>query len=118
MYFKVARTINLLVVVLMSLEILGASLAVLPSASHSSLSIHSQKALSSILGSFLLEKTEEENEGSEEEKDHFSRVVLIDFSSAARSLSAFHSPDFHVLAHAFQYDVRPPVHQLNCVFLI
>jgi hypothetical protein len=118
MYFKVAKTINFLVVVLMSLEILGASLAVLPSASDSRLAIHSHKAPSSILGSFLFEKTEEENEGSEKENGSISRALLLDFSSAARSLSAFHSPDFHVVAHAFQYDVRPPVHQLNCVFLI
>lgn len=117
MYFKIGRTINLVVVILMSLEILGASLATLPSTSMSRLSIHSQKA-PSILGSFLFEKTEEEKESSEKENDHISRPILLDFSSAARSLSAFHSSDFHLIAHVFQYHVRPPVHQLNCVFLI
>jgi hypothetical protein len=118
MYFKVVRTVNLVVVTLMSLEILGASLTVLPSTSDTRFVIRSQKAPSSILASFLFEKTEEEKEGSETENEHISRAVLIDFSSAARSLSDFHSPDFHLIAHAFHYDVRLPVHQLNCVFLI
>jgi hypothetical protein len=118
MYFKVARTINFVIVIVMSFEILAASLAVLPSGSDTRLAIRSQKSPSSILGSFLFEKTEEEKEGTEKENDHISRAVLLDFSSAARSLSAFHSPAFYSIAHASQYDVRPPVHQLNCVFLI
>lgn len=118
MYFKVARTVNLLVIILMSLQILGASIASLPSTSDHRASIHSQKTPSSILGSFLFEKTEEETKKFEEENGHLSRVVLIDFSSIALSLSAYHSPNFDLSIHTFRYDVRPPVHQLNCVFII
>jgi hypothetical protein len=118
MDLKVAKAINMVVVVLMSLEILGTLFAVLPPTSDARLAIHSKKAQSSILASFLFEKTEEENENTEEENDCVFRVILVDFSSVARSLSAFHSSDFDLSAHTFQFEIRPPVHQLNCVFLL
>lgn len=118
MYLKVARAITFLVIILMTLQILGASVTALPSTSNHTFTLHSKKIPSSILGSYLLEKAEEESEKPEEENGGASRVVLIDFSQIAFSLSFYHTPLIQLSAPAFQYNVRPPVHQLNCTFLI
>lgn len=118
MYLKVARTITFLVILLMSLDIVGASLTALPSTSDHALTIHAQKPPSSIFGYFLFEKAEEESEKTKEEKDGVARVVLIDFSQIAFSLSIYHNPQAELSVPTFQYNVRPPVHQLNCTFLI
>jgi hypothetical protein len=118
MYFKIARTVNLLVVVLMSLEIICASAAASPSTSCYSVTIFSEDPSSSILETILFEKAEEENDNTEEDEIHLSCVVLLDFSRLTLSLSAFHSPDFHSAVSRLRYDVRLPLHQLNSVFLI
>ena len=119
MYLKAARTITSLVILLMTLEIFGAAATALPSTADHAVTLHSQKSKSSsILGSFLFEKAEEETENTEEEKNSIARVVLEDFSRIAVSLSFYHTPQVHFAAFTFQYDVRPPLHQLNCVFLI
>lgn len=115
MYFKVAKTINLLVAVLMLLEILGASVTVLPWSQGAT--IYSEELTSSALDSILFEKAEEESEETEEEK-YLLRVVLIDFSQITLSLSAYHSPDLNLAVNTIRYDARPPVHLLNCVLLI
>lgn len=118
MYLKVARTVTSLIILLMSLELFGAAAVALPSTSDHTLTLHSQKSKSSIFSSFLFEKAEEETEETEEEKDGMMRAVLVDFSRIAGSLSFYHTPQVHFAAFTFQYDVRPPLHQLNCVFLI
>lgn len=117
MYLKVARSITFLVIILMTLQILGASVTALPSTSDHTFTLHSKKRPPSILGSFLCEKAEEETEKGEE-RDGMARVILIDFSRIAFSLSFFHTPPGELSVPAFQYNIRPPVHQLNCTFLI
>lgn len=119
MYLKVGRTINLFVAALMLLEILLTSATAL---SWTSCSIiyseeYSEELPSSLLSSMLFEKAEEENEETEEEKC-LLRVVLIDLSQIALSLSDYYSPDLNCAVNAIQYDVRPPVYQFNCVLLI
>jgi hypothetical protein len=118
MRLKVAKAINLIVIILMSIEIVGASFAVLPSSSDNSPIINFENPSSSIIDSFFFEKTEETNENNEEENDHMARVILVDFSCVARSLSAFHSSDFDLSVHAVQDHVGSPVYQVNCVFLL
>jgi hypothetical protein len=119
MYFNLARTITSLVVLLMVLEIFGAAItAALPSASTDTLTLHEHKPPSSVLAAYLFEKTEEETEETEEEKDRMSRVILLDFSRIAFSISFHHTPQVEVSVRGSQYDVRPPLHELNCVFLI
>ena len=118
MYLKVARSITFLVILLMTLQILGASVTALPSTSDHTFTLHPKKRPSSILGSFPFEKAEEETEEVEEEKDGMARVILIDFSQIVFSLSFFHTPQAELPVPTFQYNVRPPVHQLNCTFLI
>lgn len=118
MYLKVARSITLLVILLMTLQILGTSVSALPSASDHTIRLHSKKRPSSVLGSFLFGKAEEETEKPDQEKDGMTRAVLIDFSRMAFSLLVCHKPQVHFPVRIFQYDVRPPVHALNCVFLI
>ena len=66
MYCKVARSINGFVVLLMSLEILGASITALPSTAEYALSICSEDTASGGLGFLMFEKAEEENEKTEE----------------------------------------------------
>lgn len=118
MYLRIARTIISLVILLMSVEILGAAAVSFPLDSDHTFTLHSPKSKSSIPGSFLFEKAEEETEKTEEEKNGIVRVVLEDFSGMAVSLSFYHTPLVHIAALTFQYDVRPPLHELNCVFLI
>jgi hypothetical protein len=118
MYLKVARTITFLVVLFMSLDFIGASVTTLSSGSDHDLTLHSQKSPSSVITPLLFEKAEEESEKTEGERFSTAGVVLIDFSRIAFSLSFYHTPQVHVSVPAFQYDVRPPVHQLMRVFLI
>jgi len=115
MYFKIARSIKLIVILLMSVDILGASMAILPSTSDNRLTIHSEKKHSTICGSFLFEQSDEENE-TDDKNDHIARVVLIDFSWIARSFNSYHFPDLNSSVRVFLNYVRPPLHQLNCVF--
>jgi len=118
MYLKVARTITYLVILLLSLELLGAATTILPSASDHTVTVHSRKTKSCVFSAFLCEKTEEETEKTEEEKDGTVRVILQDFSRIAASLSCYHTLHVHFEVLASQYDVRPHLHQVNCVFLI
>jgi hypothetical protein len=118
MYLKVARTITSFVILLMALEILGAAATASPSTSDYTITLRSEKSKASIFGYFLFEKAEEEIEKTEEEKDGIPGVVLVDFSLVAGSLSFYHTPQVLFVAFTSQYDVRPPLHQLNCVFLI
>ncbi|HYG04191.1 MAG TPA: hypothetical protein VD927_17210 [Chryseosolibacter sp.] len=116
--FLKARSVNFLVVLLMFLQIVGASANAQPTSGDRQLTLHAQKPPSSIIASFLFEKTEEGSEKTEEEKDRMARVVLIDFSRITFSLSLFHSPHVQLAIPTFQYNVRPPLHQVKCVFLI
>lgn len=117
MYLKVARSITFLVILLMTLQILGASATALPPTSDQTVTIHSKKVPSSVLGSFLFEKAEEETE-KQEENGRMARLILIDFSQVSFSLSFYHTPKVRFPVPTFQYDVRPPVHQLYCTYLI
>ena len=118
MCIKVARSIAFLVVFLMSLEVLGASVNALPPASDHTLTTISQKQSPSLFGNLFFQEAEEESEKDEEEKDGTARVLLIDFSRIAFSLSFYHTPQVPLAAPKFQYDVRPPLHRLNSLFLI
>ena len=118
MFLIVARTITFLVVLLISADFIGASVTALPSGSDHGVTLHLQKPPSSVYTSLLFEKTEEENEKTQHERFGTAGVVLIDLSRIAFSLSFYHTPQVYVSVPAFQYDVRPPVHQLMGVFLI
>ena len=117
MRLKVARSITFLVILSMCLQILGASVPTLRPTFDHAVTLRSKKRPSCALGSFLLEKTEE-TQKPEHEKDGIARVILADFSQIAFSLSFYHTPQVEFSVPAFQYDVRPAVHQLNCTFLI
>ena len=118
MYQRLARGFTSLVILLMSLQILGAAATSSSTSSGNSFSLHSKKTQSTVLGSYICEKAGEESEKSAEEKDRMTRVFLLDFSRLVSSLSAFHTPQIPFTVFACQYDVRPPLHQLYCVFLI
>lgn len=118
MFLRLAKSLNMLMALLMLLQVVGATANALPRTADHAITLHSRKAPSSILASFLFEKTEEGNEKSEEEKDRMARIVLIDFSQITFSLSFQHSPLARLEVPTAQYDVRPPLHQVNCVFLI
>jgi len=117
MYLRVARTITFFVCLLMSLEILGIAATAFPPTCDHTFTQHLQKSKSTF-NSFLFEKAEEETEKTGEEKGGMMRAVLLDFSRIARSRSFYPAPQVHFEAFTFQYDVRPPLHQLNRVFLI
>jgi hypothetical protein len=120
----VARTTICFVVLLMFLDILGAAATTLPLRSDHTLTLHTEKPKSWMLISFLFEKSEEESENEEEPenpnegKKIMERVVLHHFSQIAASLSFYHTPRVHGAAVTSQYDVRPHLHEFNCVFLI
>ncbi len=102
----------------MSLDILGASLAVPAPTSGSHLTVHTQRGTPSILGSFLFEESDEENENGGTENDHNARVSVKDFSRLAGSLNAIQLSHLNSSVRAFRNYVRPPLYELNCVFLI
>lgn len=111
----VTRTINVVVVVLMTLEIFG--MCVITPRWTANPTIYREESPSSFLGSIVFEKAEEETEETEEGKS-FSRLVLLDFSQIARSLSIFYINDYHSIPHLSDSDVKHRLHQRNCVFLI
>jgi hypothetical protein len=102
----------------MSLEILGAAATALPPTPDYTFTQHLQKSKSSTCNSFLFEKTEEETEKTGEDKGGMMRAVLLDFSRITGLFSFSPAPQVRFEPFTFQYDVRPPLHQLNCVFLI
>jgi hypothetical protein len=102
---------------MMLLQIVGAAVTASTRVSCHAVVLHSKKQTSSILD-LLFEKTEEETGKTEEEKDRMARVVLIDFSQIALSLSSYHTPQVELSVLPCPSDVRPPVHELNCVLLI
>ena len=117
MPFKVERLITMFVILLFALRVLGAS-AVTPSPENATVAIHFKKSNSdSILAAFLLEKTEE-SEKTGLKKQGIGPVVLVDFSEVAFSLSYYYSGQIQMSAPTSRYDVHPPVHKLNRVFLI
>jgi hypothetical protein len=121
---KVVRTIICLVVFLMFLDIVGAAVTTLPTSSDHALTIHTSKSKCWMLISFLFEKSEEESENEEETespeegKDTIDRIILQYFSRIAASRSFYYAPRIRFAALTFQYDVRPHLHEFNCVFLI
>jgi len=118
MYSKLFGTINLVAVLVMSLQTLGTSATAMLWASDPGSYYEDYEELeSSIPGSDVFEKAEEENEKTEEE-NCLSRVVLMDLAKNALSLCAYHCPDFEPSVNTIQYNIRPPLHQLHCVFVI
>ena len=115
MYLKVTRTLTFIVVLMMSLQIVAAAANTSSTISNENVTLHIKKP--AILN-LLFEKVEEESEKTDEEKDRMTRVVLIDFSQVVFSLSFSHTPQIQLSVLPCLSDVRPPVHELNCVLLI
>lgn len=112
------RFITSLVILLLSFEIFGAALTACATSDDGSFYFHAKKSSASVINSIFIEKAEEETEKNEEEKDGTARPVLVDFSRVVTSLSFRHTPQTEFTPFRFQYDVRPPLHTINCVFLI
>jgi hypothetical protein len=113
-----AKLVSSIVLVLVILEIAGAAVTASPPDSDSVLTIHTKKSSASVFYSFVFEKAEEETEETEQEKDGAHRALLVDFSRVAHTLSVAFLPKVNLTPFAFQYNVRPPVYTLNCVFII
>ena len=118
MPLKAVRIVTTTVLLLILLEIVGAAITALPTSSEHTTTLHPKRSGTSVLASFLFEKSEEETEKTEKEKDRSDRVVLVDFSRVAFTLSFYHTSQKFLTHIAFLYNVRPPLHTLNCVFLI
>jgi hypothetical protein len=115
---KAARIISIIVLLPILLEIVGAAVSSLPETSERSATIHAKKPTPSVLAYLIFEKVEEETDKNEEEKDGSDRIVLVYFSRVALTLSLYHTRQTHYKPLTHQYNVQPPVHELNCVFLI
>lgn len=118
MPLKAAKIVSTIVLLLILLETVGAAVTALPAISERSATIHTKKSTPSVLASFLFEKAEEETDKTEEEKGGSHRSILVDFTRVALILSFYHTQHTHFKPLTHQYNVRPPVHALNCVFLI
>lgn len=116
MQLRIAKVLSFLVVLLITFDLVGAAITARPVFLNDQTTMHSKKPSTSVIGSFILEKAEEENEKTEEESEGSSRTVLADFAHIAIFLSFFYTPRSTPLA--LMYDVRPPVYALNCVFII
>jgi hypothetical protein len=115
---KAARIVSIIVLLPILLEIVGTAVPSLPETSEHSATIHTKKPTPSILAYLIFEKVEEETDKNEEEKDGSHRIVLVYFSRIASTLSLYHARQTYFKPLTHQYNVRPPVHALNCVFLI
>jgi hypothetical protein len=117
MLLKLAKIVTCLVILIMTMEWFGAAITACPVDSHQKVSIHS-KVAKSFFASILVQTAEEETEKSEEERDRFIGVELIDLTRVARLLSISHSPQVHIKPYEQHYDVRPSLFTLHCVFII
>lgn len=118
MELKIAKVLSFMVVLLITFDLVGAAITACPISAVDHNIMHSKKPEGSLIGSLLLEKAEEENEKTGEEKEGCSRIVIADFSHIAISLSLFHTPHTGSTPRILMYDVRPPVYALHCVFII
>jgi hypothetical protein len=115
---KAARIVSVIVLLPILLEMVGAAVSSLPETSERSATIHTKKPTPSVLAYLIFEKVEEETDKNEEEKDGSDRIVLVYFSRVALTLSLYHTRQTLDKPLIHQYNVQPPVHELNCVFLI
>jgi hypothetical protein len=115
---KIGKILSVAVVLIMSIDVVGAAVTVCPAESIDQPTLTSKRADTSLISSLFIEKAEEENEKSEEEKQSCSRIVLVDFSQIAFSLARFHTPHLYISRCSQTYDVRPPLYAFHCIFII
>lgn len=116
--FKTAKLLNLVVVLIMLLDVVGA-ITVVHASSTQHPTFHAKSLKSSSIAKILFVKeAEEESEKSEEKRDKFIGGELIDFSRLAVALSNIHTPQFNFVPFQERFTVRPALFTMHCVFLI
>lgn len=119
MLLKTTKFLNIFVVLLMTVEFMGAAFTAFPVHREGKANYQSKPSRSSGIAFILFEKeAEEETERNEEEREKFIGAELVDFSRVAVLLSKFHTPRVHFSPCEQQFSIRPPLFALHCVFLI
>jgi hypothetical protein len=104
-----------LVIVLITFECITPAFASAYNSGPHEITIHTKAQQGSFL-SFIFEKSEEEK--SEEARDKFMLVELIDFSQLATLLSQEHTPHISIIPFEHRFDIKPSMFKLFCVFII
>ena len=119
MLLKIAKYLNIFVVLLMTIDLAGAAFTAFPFHSEGKTSYQSKHSNSSGVAFMLFEKeAEEETEKNEEDREKFLGIELVDFSRAAVLLSNIHAQGLLFTPYAQLFSVRPPLFVLHCVYLI
>lgn len=96
MLLKVAKYLNILVVLLMTMDMVRAALTATSIQNVGERSYQSKHTGSSGISYILFEKeAEEESENSEEEREKFLGAELVDFSQVAILLAKIHASQVH-----------------------
>jgi hypothetical protein len=118
MLHKIARYLNIFVVILMTIDLVGASFAASPFHNEGKTSYHARHSNTSGFAFVFFEKqAEEETEKNEEARENFIGAELVDFSQVANLLSKV-SPGIISTNPEQQFLIGPPLFTLHCVFLI
>lgn len=116
---KTAKFLNLVVVLVMLLDVVGAITMVQVGnrTQHSTFNASSLKSCS-IAKVLFVKEAEEESETSGDKRDKVIGAELIDFLSIFVGLSNVHTPKLNFVSPEVQFTVRPTLFTLHCVFQI
>jgi|GEM_PF-3777340 hypothetical protein len=116
--FGIVRAVTALLFLMLSLQILGSAFTVEPENAEHHIAFRKKESTTCIIGSILMNLVKDGTDKTLEDTDDIARVLLEDLSLIAASLSDHHAAQFVQSPTVLQYDVRPPLHKVNCVFLI
>lgn len=119
MLLKTAKYLNIIIVLLVIMDMVGAVFTILPIRSETYLSYHSKHSSASGIAFIIFEnEAKEETEKNEEEREKFIGAELVDFSQVAVLLSDIHTSSVHCVPYEQEILVGSPLFTLHCVFLI
>lgn len=118
MLLKTAKYLNIILVILMAMDFVGAAFTAIPACSGAKLNYHTKHTSSSGIAFILFEKEAEEETEKNEEREKFIGPELVDFSRVAVLLSNIHTRGDHFTSNKHRFSVRPLLFTLHCVFII
>ncbi len=103
---------------IMTLECISSAIVTFPESLQRQVTVHQKHEKPSLFTAILSEKSEEETEKDEEERDRLFSTELADFYQIASALSWFHSPHIHFIPFEYKCTAQPRLFTLFCVLLI
>lgn len=113
---KIAKVLIRLIILLLTFECVSPAFSVDDAADSRETTLHQAHVSGPLSIEFLFEKEEEER--TEEERDHFTSVVLVDFSRVANSLRIHFKAHTNILFDEHRQGASGGLFRLFCIFLI